>query len=162
MRSRPPLDFVIAKQLFRLDGAGTLFWRESVNGRALAGSMAGCNRPDGYRQIKVRGQSYMAHQIVWLLVHGVWPDHEIDHIDRNPSNNAPTNLRKCTHSQNLANQPTKSRLGIRGVRLQRGRYQAVITVRGKQKSLGTFDCCKEAARAYQAEARRAFGEFASV
>ena len=162
MRSQSPLALDIAKSLLRLDEAtGVLYWLVTVNSRAPAGRAAGCKRvKDGYIQVRVRGQIYLAHQIVWLLHHGVWPDHEIDHINGVPDDNRPRNVRRCTHSQNIANTAVRNPTGFKGVRCVRGKYLALLTHKQKQRYLGTFDTPEEASAVYLAEARRAFGAFA--
>jgi hypothetical protein len=42
--------------------------------------------------------------VVWFLTHGRWPDPDkvIDHIDDDPMNNAPSNLREITQPENQA------------------------------------------------------------
>lgn len=44
-----------------------------------------------------------ASQRAWLKHYGFLPDCEIDHIDRDPSNNSIENLRLCSRSQNNQN-----------------------------------------------------------
>lgn len=40
--------------------------------------------------------------VVWFLKHGCWPKDgfQVDHIDDDPMNNAPTNLQELTHGEN--------------------------------------------------------------
>ncbi|KAA0974837.1 HNH endonuclease signature motif containing protein [Pseudomonas sp. ANT_J28] len=46
----------------------------------------------------------MLHHVVYELIHGPVPSGvEIDHVDGNPSNNHPDNLRVCTHGENNQN-----------------------------------------------------------
>ena len=46
-----------------------------------------------------------ANRIIFYIMCQRWPlpDHVIDHIDRDPSNNRWSNLRECTSSQNAMN-----------------------------------------------------------
>lgn len=75
-----------------------------------------------------------------------------------------SNLRLLTRQSNR----TKSRLssrstsGYKGVRRVNRRWRATITVNGKRIHLGYFDTPEEAAEAYNAAARKAFGEFARL
>jgi hypothetical protein len=55
------------------------------------------NRPDGSRTcITLHRAIYMA------FVGGIPPEGEVDHIDNNPANNAPENLRVVTRQENMA------------------------------------------------------------
>lgn len=89
----------------------------------------------------------------------------IDHIDGNGLNNRRSNLRPATNSQNKAN--TGKYLGTSGFKgvypnRRTGRWNAQIRVDGHLRNLGTFDDPVEGARAYDAAALEAFGEFARL
>jgi hypothetical protein len=93
------------------------------------------------------------------MMTGSWPTHEVDHRDRNPSNNAWSNLREATPSQNTANRACGR--GVRGVswckRAQK--WRATIKHQNKQKYIGMFSDVDEAAAAYRRAASDIFGEF---
>lgn len=107
-----------------------------------------------------------AHRLAWALHHGSWPEHQIDHIDGNPDNNAIANLRAATVAQNLWNRSAykRGRSGFKGVsRCKRsGLWRANINVNGRYISLGRHRTAKDAARAYLEAALRYHGEFAKV
>ena len=54
--------------------------------------------------IRIRGKAYYSHRLAFLYMTGEWPLEEVDHIDRNPYNDAWVNLRKATSSLNKWNQ----------------------------------------------------------
>lgn len=57
----------------------------------------------GYRQGQIFGKRYVAHRIIWLMVHGNWPKQDIDHINGNRQDNRLFNLRSVSRSDNLRN-----------------------------------------------------------
>lgn len=61
-----------------------------------------------YRRVQLyytyNGKHISVHRLMWEVFYGKIPEgYEIDHIDRNPSNNALNNLRLVTHSENAKN-----------------------------------------------------------
>jgi AP2 domain len=98
-----------------------------------------------------------------ILMHRMLTGNRLtDHHDRNGLNNQRANLRAGTWRQNLGN--SRSRGGTsryKGVYRRRDRWLASIKA-GQHQRLGSFRTEEEAARAYDAAARRLFGEFARV
>lgn len=129
-----------------------------------AGVKVGCVVARGYVKIRVLGCPVPAHRLAWLLSYKVWPDGMIDHVDGKRNNNALQNLRLATHSQNSINARLNSRntTGFKGVTARRGKFIANIYFNRKQIFLGRFDHATDAAAAYEAAAKRLFGEFARV
>lgn len=109
----------------------------------------------GYVQIGLLGRRYLAHRVAWLYATGSWPLHEIDHIDRNKSNNAILNLREATRTQN-----NRNKIG-RGYWLEKknGTYRAQITIDNKNICLGTFPDEESARAAHVAANIRHYGSF---
>lgn len=90
---------------------------------------------------------------------------EVDHIDGDGLNNRRSNLRICTHQQNLMNRPPipGSRSKFKGVSTTGRRSEkwcAYICPDNKKIHLGTFGSEIDAARAYDDTALTMFGEFA--
>lgn len=92
---------------------------------------------------------------------------EVDHVDGDGFNNRRANLRLATHAQNAYGQKVQSRpksSRFKGVHLDRrtGRWIAMVKQHQRARHLGVFDSEVEAARAYDAAAREAFGDFARL
>jgi hypothetical protein len=123
------------------------------------GSIAS-HRPAGcYKQVLLDGVRYCLHVLAWFYMTGKWPVYDVDHRDRNKSNDAWSNLREGTRSQNSGNKTLSrnNRLGIKGVRqIADKKYEA--RCRGEQ--VGYFDTPGEAGEAYRRRAEEVFGEFA--
>lgn len=118
---------------------------------------------NGYLRVSlgVYGMHY-AHRLAWLCVTGEQPRGYIDHADGNPLNNAWSNLRSATPSQNAANscRAKNNTTGAKGVTRYLGKYRAQICVRGERRWLGDFDTLDAAREAYASAARSSFGKFA--
>jgi len=105
------------------------------------GSTVGTIDSRGYNRITIQGRKYSAHRLAWLYTHGVWPS-EIDHIDRNPSNNVLTNLREVTSSVNCHNRGLASdnTSGTKGVTWHKNNkcWEVRLMLEGKRQCLGCF------------------------
>jgi hypothetical protein len=112
------------------------------------------------RVITIDGLHYYASILAWLYMTGEWPHFEIDHKDRDPSNDRWSNLRLASDAQQRANIVPTARSGIKGVRqLPSGNWGVKIQVDQKEIWLGTFPT-KEAAKEARREAgQKYFGEF---
>lgn len=90
----------------------------------------------------------------------------VDHRDGDGLNCRRCNLRSANASQNACNRRHHhdNTSGFKGVSWskQKRRWRATITLGGKQRNLGLFDAPEQAARAYDAAARRLHGEFARL
>lgn len=130
-------------------------WNGKNAGKA-AGSINGC----GYRMLSINGRSYQSHRVAWLIQIGEWPSEFVDHINGDKDDNRWVNLRAATCSQNTGNRRRKtgSRLKYRGVRKHGNKWQATFNA----KYLGLYETERAAAIAYNAEAKRHWGEYARL
>ena len=84
---------------------GLFIWiNPPKHNRKLLGQIAGNVRSDGYRKIRIAGIAYYASHLACLYMTGKLPDEEMDHIDRDPSNDRWDNLREANSSLNKRNQ----------------------------------------------------------
>ena len=92
--------------------------------------------------------------------------YEVDHINGNTLDNRRSNLRVCSHKQNIRNQKLSaaSSSGYKGVSQVKStkRWMAYIKVNQKRIYLGTFEDKINAAIAYNEAAKKHFGEFARL
>lgn len=89
----------------------------------------------------------------------------IDHRDGNGLNNRRSNLRICTHAENIRNMRNLKRGSskYKGVRRKPdGKFDANVEMHGKCYYLGRFIKEEDAAIAYNKKATELFGEFANL
>lgn len=118
---------------------------------------------DRNNQIKRKQHHVKMHRVILGIVD---PKLYVDHKDRNGLNNQKSNLRICTHSQNMANRrsrvnSTSKYLGVHRCR-QYNKWRAEIGKDKKITFLGRFDEEIEAALAYNKKAIELHGEFANL
>lgn len=157
-------------ELFRLDHETGKVYRkvDSLTGRGkgrlnfAAGTELGWLRDNGYMDACVDNVRIRLHRIVFAMANGRWPAKGVDHINGNPLDNRPCNLREATHAENMRNKKCHAKSGLKGAYFNslRGRWYSRIMVDRKNKSLGYFDTAEEAATAYQRASRELHGDFA--
>jgi hypothetical protein len=136
-------------------------WNKRFAGKP-AGRKKGIN--GGYKTLAMFDQSYRYHRVIWALVHGEWPEHFIDHIDGDPTNNKIENLRPVSNSENSANRKkVTSNTGFKGVHKLKNKDKYLVTIEKnyKQYNLGRYDTPEEAHAVYCAKAKELFGEYAN-
>ena len=143
----------LVRQLHYDAVTGEFRWRKNFK---VAGSVSA----EGYIQIRINGQLFMAHVLAWFYHFKIWPPNEIDHENRKRADNRILNLRVATHIQNLGNQGKQANntSGFKGVTRHGKKWRAEIA----HIKLGTFDTPEAAAEAYRIAAQIRFGEYAST
>ena len=142
------------------DETGKLYWKATSSNRVKVGDEAG-SESQGYVRVRILGKRVMAHKLVWYLVTDIWPDFEIDHVDRDRSNNRFSNLRKASRSENFFNRTkyTSNTSGYKGVTQRGDKCIAQIAANGKGRYLGTFKSKEDAAIAYAEASKELHGEY---
>jgi hypothetical protein len=147
-------------RLWRTDRAGNIVhelktWRENLDEGRLQ------INPVGVPGLGVRG----ANRVIFFMMVGRWPGPgmEIDHIDRDVTNNTWKNLRECTPSQNAMNRrvPGTRILGAdelleRGVQKRPSGYVVFVS----KNYYGTYRSRHEANQVARQMRRELYGEFA--
>jgi len=134
------------------------------SGKRRAGDRVDRPMTNGYRQVCVVGKKVYAHRVAWKIMTGEDPPILIDHKNNDHGDNSWTNLRECTHTNNLMNAktPKDNTSGVKGVTFcaWTGRWRASIVYKRKVIRLGRFDTVEEAALVRRAAATALAGEFA--
>lgn len=99
------------------------------------------------------------------VILGAKPGQSVDHINGNGLDNRRSNLRICTHAENMRNRRRNynNKSGYKGVTPDRnGRYRVNIGIDGKFIALGCYASPEEGAWAYDRAAVEHFGPFARL
>jgi hypothetical protein len=133
---------------------GLFTWIKPTAHRVQPGDVAGSHKQRGYFGFTIDSRAYQSHRLAWLYVYGKWPEKNLDHINRNPSDNRIANLREADQSANMQNKGMQrnNKTGVTGVMfdMRRGAYRAEIRIAGKTRYLGRFNDLESAASAYAA------------
>lgn len=115
-----PVDLL--KEILELDAdTGVLTWRRRPvrhfsegkptpkmraamwNGKYAGKQAFTSSDPRGYFRGAIGGKFFYAHRVIVALTDGEWPWGEVDHINRDKSDNRRLNLRVVTHAENRRN-----------------------------------------------------------
>lgn len=126
---------------------GDLVRRVDINNQK-AGTVAGFPAGGGYLGVSVDGARYKVHRLVWLYHHGYFPENELDHIDREKTNNRISNLREVSRSCNMRNTKVANTntSGVTGVCWHKGmgKWRSSVGVNRKKINLGSHSSFAEA------------------
>ena len=127
---------------------GIFLWKVSTCNRIKVGDIAGTVNGKGYIQIKIDNKIYYAHRLAWLFVYGYFPEHGLDHEDRDKSNNRIDNLREASNQCNLRNTGNRSNntSGVKGISFHKAdqKWYAQICLDSGTYHLGLFTDYTEA------------------
>lgn len=120
-------------------------WNSTFSGkRAMTNQIQ-----DGRHQGTIFGRQLLASRVVWAIMNGSWPIGQIDHENRDTSDDRISNLRDLTPSQNCKNRSMRAdnSSGVTGVSIsnRRRKWQARINIGRKRVTIGYFDCIAAAA-----------------
>ena len=145
MQRRMPSINLLRKRFSYDAETGKIRYKEA-RGKRRRGDLAGYADAKGYVKISVNGNWIYAHRLAWALQYGRWPAAEIDHINRDPSDNRLCNLRDVSRSENMQNADCGK--GWHYHR-KRGVWQAMIRRQGVRTYLGSYSTEAEARIAYR-------------
>lgn len=108
----------------------------------------------GYRVCTIYGKKYYAHRLAFLVMDGIMPTLQVDHINGIKNDNSWDNLRLVNNQENHRNRPKNknNKSGFTGVRYnpKQGAWVARIHVDYHDIHLGYFNTKNEAIAAREA------------
>ena len=133
------------------------------NGLSKGDNEVGYQNNDGYFYLKIFGENYLVHRLVWSWHYGEVP-YEVDHLDNDKSNNSIENLRSASRSENIFNslKNVSNKSGYKGVCFHKAtnKWNAQIGIEGGRRlNLGFYKSPEEAHQAYCDAAKLVAGEF---
>ena len=132
-----------------------------------AGTIAGCFcKGNGYMHVNIDLMPHCSHRVAWAIAYGMWPTHQIDHINMDRTDNRLCNLREATNAQNSHNRKAQSNnksTGVKGVSkitwsTKDGERTGFVARLGT-KHIGLFNTLEEATSARNKEAVAIHKEF---
>ena len=106
MRKPNPLPLKEMSEFIAVDDTSStgLRWKKDIGRKVKAGAEAGGIARGLYSQVQFFGRAYQTSRVVYALFHGMdLGGMQVDHIDRDRSNNRIKNLRLASHRENCQN-----------------------------------------------------------
>lgn len=94
----------------------------------------------GYLVGSISSIPYLAHRICWLCHSGAWPDEQIDHINRDKTDNRICNLRDVNASVNMSNRAPYGRSALTGIERRGDKWRVTRSTPARGRYIGTFHC----------------------
>jgi len=130
----------ILNRALHYDRATGLFWWRNPGRKRQMHEPAGSITAAGFTLISVAGYRFLGHRLAWMLVHKVWPEANLEHINGDRTDNRIENLRPVTrsdtvHKTGLWDSNTSGIKGVAHYPYQRGsnKWLATATVNGKRQ-----------------------------
>ena len=125
------------RELFHVREDGQLV-RNINQGKGKAGDIVGNPHNAGYLRLRVDGKYWLAHRVVWAVVHGTLAQGEVDHKNGDRRDNRPDNLRLASRTGQMCNTAmmTNNTSGTKGLwyEARRGRWRGRINVNEEERS----------------------------
>jgi hypothetical protein len=114
-KALPSADFL--REVLIYDPTTGVLTRRVGSQGTQVGAVAGSPDLRGYIRLSINCTLFLAHRVIWKMVTGIDPPEQVDHIDGNKSNNAWSNLRCASQSENCMNRSlsTRNANGIKGL-----------------------------------------------
>jgi hypothetical protein len=141
---------------------GNFYWLVSRGRGVKIGDRAGHFNGNGYWMLNFKMVKVLAHRVAWFLHYGDLPECQIDHINRDRSDNRICNLRLALNndSDNRQNQKTRAdnTSGVPGVVWSKRKNKWFVRIHsgGKQICLGYFESFEDAVAARKAGEQKYF------
>ena len=153
--SQEELEEYLLEYLSYNPDTGLIHYNKGVKGRKKTiDQPMGTVSLQGYLTTTAKGKQLKVHRLAWFLHYGVWPNNQMDHINKDKTDNRIANLRDVDHSlqQHNRDMPTPTS-GLIGAHFNKakGKWKSSIRVGGKSRHLGYFDCPTAAHLSYMVE-----------
>lgn len=130
---------------------GVFRWKKIKHNYINDGDVAGCLDKSGYVYICFKGKNLLAHRLAFLYMEGYLPENDVDHINRNRSDNRWSNLREVSRSCNIKNRGKQrnNTSGVTGVCWHKTTSKWTARIQDGKRTifLGYFDSIIHAAKA---------------